>query len=1278
MKKGKRFLSLLLSLCLTLGLLPGMALAAEGGLPFADVKAGDWYYEAVQYVYEKGMMSGVSDTAFAPGDSTTRGMIVTVLHRLEKQPETVATGKFPDVAADQWYAGPVAWASEKSIVNGYDNGNFGPMDPITREQMAAILYRYAQFKGYDTKSSGDISAFADSAQVSSYAVEAMKWAVGQGLISGMENNMLAPQGNATRGQIAVVLMRYDQKVAGGQTENPTTPAQPGATTPSGGGSVGGGGGSGGGGSVTPAVASVTLSADKTAEGSSATVPVGAKITASISNPNSATVVWLVGGAETQVENNSYTVTVSDLGKEIQVKLVKEDGTDEASSNKFTVEKSAEVDVANESSPVQIDLQSGETKVYTIVKDEDGNDKREEVAVGAGDKLILSIEPKAVSAEDAKKITDNDGAKNILVSAVEAAMEQPLSAEGKEKLAEATAVVAVDVDLTLVQTEGEQTTETEIHPVGETTVTLSAAQLNLAGKDLRLYHFNANHTNVEGVVQNIPGVVKEDGTAVTFKTNGLSTIWIGNVPPRTVTFDTKGGSAVAPQTVRFGSTVDTGKVGTPTKAGSLFCGWTYDLAKTPIIYDLTVEAKWTEGAPMPNSQFTVQISNSDHLEFANDVPGKYTIKAKPDAAYAANITAVAVVKPYANATQYVISASAETAANTTDPEQFVQVEGSDDIPMKNDIPVTNSEGKIVAGKTSYYIKWMDANGDVLALQELIIVVDNGQGAADKMVITREINRGVGTYTPYLTSSAKEDAPKWVGYINGDPQRQYTNNSSERKYHLRTNVSFQLHFNGAEYNYTDYDVFHMEFKPFEGESYADKTVKAQAAYYDRDSHRQETVDASAEVNRETGRLEVSIPLSALNEPASSSWINFTMKVTAGDVTQEIHVDTRNPKYQNAIRDTKHETATDMTELRGLLDQAKTEPSIYWYISYTGKEDILLTDSLTIPSNVHIDFNSCAVTVGAGGVLTMESGEDRASSIYLNEMSKSFTVANGGKLVAFDTRGENQDRTFAISVAAVYINVEQNGAVEIKPHTSLQFDGFHYENSSTSSACTLSEGSKVTLTGSDKDGAHLGIYNFENVSLDGAIDSGNYCNLYIHSDTILVSGGIQAASTIWNNVEFYGDVTVTEKGKIQVSGQETNLNLQCPLTNKGAITLENGAYGIFTNTGFAQHNSGTISIGSDCAVNLEGTKMVNTGSITGSGQIYAMLGDDCTDYAANHTGLKYVEIEPGTTAGPDNYSRYMFDGEPDKTIDVTLYKGEISNEQGGSLDSALQVQTENFPEK
>ena len=83
----------------------------------------------------------------------------------------------------------MAWASEKSIVNGYDNGNFGPMDPITREQMAAILYRYAQFKGYDTKSSGDISAFADSAQVSSYAVEAMKWAVGQGLISGMENNM---------------------------------------------------------------------------------------------------------------------------------------------------------------------------------------------------------------------------------------------------------------------------------------------------------------------------------------------------------------------------------------------------------------------------------------------------------------------------------------------------------------------------------------------------------------------------------------------------------------------------------------------------------------------------------------------------------------------------------------------------------------------------------------------------------------------------------------------------------------------------------------------------------------------------------------------------------------------------------------------------------------------------------------------------------------------------------------------------------------------------------
>ena len=137
MKQAKRILSLLLSLCLVLGLIPGTAFAAGGNLPFTDVNTTDWFYEAVQYAYEKGMMSGTSTTTFSPGGTTTRGMIVTILHRMEGTPTANGTA-FTDVPADQWYSNAVSWASANRIVGGYGNGLFGPGDPITREQMAAI------------------------------------------------------------------------------------------------------------------------------------------------------------------------------------------------------------------------------------------------------------------------------------------------------------------------------------------------------------------------------------------------------------------------------------------------------------------------------------------------------------------------------------------------------------------------------------------------------------------------------------------------------------------------------------------------------------------------------------------------------------------------------------------------------------------------------------------------------------------------------------------------------------------------------------------------------------------------------------------------------------------------------------------------------------------------------------------------------------------------------------------------------------------------------------
>lgn len=184
----------------------------DTGLPFADVAPASWYADAVQYVYENGMMNGTSDTLFSPDATVTRAMIVTILHRLENAPPSAASG-FTDVAAGMYYADAVDWAAANGIVNGVSETAFAPDDRITREQMAAILYRYAQFKGYDVTASADLGAYTDAAQISAYAAAAMQWANAEGLITGNTGTTLNPKGHATRAEAATILMRFCQDTA---------------------------------------------------------------------------------------------------------------------------------------------------------------------------------------------------------------------------------------------------------------------------------------------------------------------------------------------------------------------------------------------------------------------------------------------------------------------------------------------------------------------------------------------------------------------------------------------------------------------------------------------------------------------------------------------------------------------------------------------------------------------------------------------------------------------------------------------------------------------------------------------------------------------------------------------------------------------------------------------------------------------------------------------------------------------------------------------------------
>ena len=178
----------------------------EWANPFRDIEAGSWYYEAVRYVYENGLMLGTSDNTFGPDKMTTRGMIVTILHRLENEPAEVSNS-FSDVKSDKYYAKAVAWAAAKGIVSGYGNSKFGPEDAITREQMAVILMNYAKYKGLDVNAKADLSSYEDSKAISSWAKSAMAWANAEGLIQG-SGDKLMPTANGTRAQIAAILNRY--------------------------------------------------------------------------------------------------------------------------------------------------------------------------------------------------------------------------------------------------------------------------------------------------------------------------------------------------------------------------------------------------------------------------------------------------------------------------------------------------------------------------------------------------------------------------------------------------------------------------------------------------------------------------------------------------------------------------------------------------------------------------------------------------------------------------------------------------------------------------------------------------------------------------------------------------------------------------------------------------------------------------------------------------------------------------------------------------------------
>lgn len=171
---------------------------------FADVPASNWAAEAVAFASSHELMKGTGEGIFNPGAAMTRGMLTMVLHNLENNPASTMSGNFSDVADGVWYSEAVHWAAEKGIVNGYADGSFGVADPISREQLAVMLYRYAG----NPESSASIDSFADANEVGSYAKAAVAWAVANGIMNGKGNGMLDPKGTATRAEVAQMLLNF--------------------------------------------------------------------------------------------------------------------------------------------------------------------------------------------------------------------------------------------------------------------------------------------------------------------------------------------------------------------------------------------------------------------------------------------------------------------------------------------------------------------------------------------------------------------------------------------------------------------------------------------------------------------------------------------------------------------------------------------------------------------------------------------------------------------------------------------------------------------------------------------------------------------------------------------------------------------------------------------------------------------------------------------------------------------------------------------------------------
>ena len=1227
----KRILSILLALIMVVGLMPAAVLAAEPegeALPFTDVPEDAWYIDAVRFVYEQGLMIGTGETTFSPEDTITRAMIVTILHRLEGEPAAVGMA-FSDVAEGKWYTAGVAWASANGIVNGFPDGTFLPNDPITREQLVTILYRYAQFKELDVSVGEDtnILSYYDVFDVGDWAMPAMQWACGADILPGTEDGYLSPAVQATRAETAVVFTRLLAPAAEEpQAEEPAEEEEPKET--------------------------VTVKFDRNDGKGKAPEVKEVRRGEKVKAPKEPTrsgyefKAWYTEAKGGQKFDFSKPVT-EDITLYAHWKKERSSssggswsgGSDEP--DKPTKEDDTKAKVESIMDPYKVDPDT--CPVYFDVTDEENpmtfvSDKTgEEVTVTEGCEIELTIE--AAGSTTAEEVTDGDKEKeeSVADALAEAA---GLVSISYEDVAGEIKYTAVEADLTLITTVTDEsgkttTTEEEIHPIGKTTVTLTRGNLGLPDDaDLTMYTFFASHTNAKGEEELVPGeVVEIDGLQkVRFVLNGLSRIVIGNVPPLTVTFNTDGGTPVPePQKVKLGGFVQ--YVEPPYKEGYLFIGWDFDIRETNIIRDTTITALYVTGEVVTEDQLEVNwLKNGDVAEKPENVKSSFSngtlTVTLPAASLEPNLgIGIAVYAPK-DAVQYVTATTAEGAANST---SYIDL-NTGGIPAVV-TAYTDGDGKVRLSSTAMYIKWADADGNILGLQSIRLVIrTEGEAVGDYDTKTSNlevpVNRGVGTYEFYLTNGKAFDGatlPDYVAYINGYLNSRTKN--GEKEYYLYLYASFQQQFSQGrdsetgEYKYTtykDYSDIRVEIIPFEGKSFsAAPTVSAY--YWDDETGEQVNVEFTSKLSG--GK----VILTAARPEGDDIDINLT--VTSGDVTQNLSIEF----WGRTSRDYTHADVDTWAE--ALEELAKGTENVY----YRGSEDVLLTDKLTIAPEQSLYIQQANFTVGNGGVLAVNGSNNGGGRVHVSKMDGVFTVANGGVLTT-NSQTQNGSHYYTYAGASRGKLVVKNGGKITVPDNGL------LELQSSSGEIILEAGSTVT----SGEGSNFELYtNDGTITIAGTMDTA--ASLYLYgTTTVEETAKITNSGYFRTNGRFMNYGTITNTGNtIQFNGRTENY---------GTINLSGGRNVHFSHTGYTVTNEGTINIASGVKLILRGTVLLNTGKIAGEGSIRV---DNTATTSEYDNGIEYAEQDADKDYGPDNYDRYKFVRDPASTVNEVTFYGELDNQ-------------------